>query len=863
MHFLCLTFLSVFWKLAVGQTVTSPSAGSTPSCLQPRQSSYPTVSAIDSVLASAIPNACNAELEESITDNSESIRTYHIQSFNFNISQDAASQVTAAASACINAFQSIVSTCIDSSNTGFWGGWIFLDALNYSISDPEHPKNAFLAASSTLDNLATSSNARETGSPPSGVTNTGSGLAPTNLETTAVDIKPTGFQPSGSINVVSGTADTNPSNIQGPTVSGSHAASSRTGFNPSNTVEQSRSSSDGTATGQSGVDISNTINIQPSSAPSGSKPVTSSPIGTGTDSSIDGTGSGATGTGNSPLSGDLTGTRTSSGGSAALSGFSFGASQSSGTTSSLNIGLSSDQNTHALSSTRNPSGQMSSVPLGQDTIGLPNTNVGTPSNQNPSDPSSTASQGDSRPDTTEPGNGPITPPPVIPTTLIDQHSPQATSDGVIIGGLLFGLSKSAKSLSNDITIPDTKTAFLKNIEDTEHQLETLYKDMGGTVPPDTGGCSGGARRKKRGLGSLVGDVFNTVRCAINSLDTLKGHLNVPEPDISTIEGDLDDVGTLGENVDKDNENDNDNSSSDNQESTRKQTEEPSTNDPSTNEPSTRPSSSRPSSASATTTGTRSSTGNTCGGCCPTEEPLLPTDGTPAVTAAPTDFDTIDKRVVPPGRLRRLVKRRDPKPLPKLNGCNLQTPNNMQVTIPAYPGGFEFYTSVTMNQLGKLTSISRYYRSTTTGEPACTPTITQINAAQWTFSQSGSVPENDKVSVDHAYEIGFLKSFMESIIDKSDGINCEDANAQFFDQGDQGSCPDNRLEPIFGSLPSYRNPDFVAMSQWLNGDAKGWVLGPDYDPQLGGANLVGNKVRAKDNWATAMKKIKNKMTLPKF
>lgn len=370
MQFLCLTILSVFWKLAAGQTVTSSSAESTPSCLHPRQSSDPTVSAIDSVLASVIPNACNAELEASITYNSETIRTYHIQSFNFNISQDAACQVIAAAPACTNAFQSIVSTCFDSSHTGFWGGWIFLDALNYSISDFEYPKNAFLAASSTLDDLATSSNARETVSLPSRVTNIGSGLAPTNLETTAVDIKPTGFQPSESIKDVSGIADTNPSNIQGPTVSGSHAASSGTGFNPLNTVGQSRSSSDGTATGQSGVGISNTVNIQPSSAPSGSDLVTSSPVGTGTDSSIDGTGSSATGTGNSPLSGDLTGTRTSSGGSAALSGFSLGASQCSGTAPSLNIGLSSDQNTGALSSTRNPSSQMSSVHLGQDTTSL-------------------------------------------------------------------------------------------------------------------------------------------------------------------------------------------------------------------------------------------------------------------------------------------------------------------------------------------------------------------------------------------------------------------------------------------------------------------------------------------------------------
>lgn len=143
-----------------------------------------------------------------------------------------------------------------------------------------------------------------------------------------------------------------------------------------------------------------------------------------------------------------------------------------------------------------------------------------------------------------------------------------------------------------------------------------------------------------------------------------------------------------------------------------------------------------------------------------------------------------------------------------------------MTTPAYPGGFDFYTSDIKGALGTLTTISRYYRSTTVGNPACTPTITRIDANAWTFPQSGpGVPENDKVSVDHAYEIGFLKSFMESIIDQPNGLTCANANKQFFDTG---NCPDNRLQPIFGSLPSFANPDFIAMSQWLNGDAKGWV-----------------------------------------
>ena len=119
-----------------------------------------------------------------------------------------------------------------------------------------------------------------------------------------------------------------------------------------------------------------------------------------------------------------------------------------------------------------------------------------------------------------PNSGPITPPPAIPTRPIDRGSLQATSHGVLVGGLLVRLSKSAKRLSNDNTILAIKTAFIDYVEDIKDQLEKLVKDMGSTLPPDTSGRSGGAR-KSRGLGDLVGDIFNTVRCAINSLDTLK------------------------------------------------------------------------------------------------------------------------------------------------------------------------------------------------------------------------------------------------------------------------------------------------------------------------------------------------------
>ena len=105
--------------------------------------------------------------------------------------------------------------------------------------------------------------------------------------------------------------------------------------------------------------------------------------------------------------------------------------------------------------------------------------------------------------------------------------------------------------------------------------------------------------------------------------------------------------------------------------------------------------------------------------------------------------------------------------------------------------------------------------TQTGTPACTPALAKVDIAAWSRTQGPA--NNGYISIDHAYENGFLQSFMQSVIDS--GLPCAVLNTQFFTTT---GCPENRLEPIFGSLASNLNPDFVAMSQYLNGDAKGWV-----------------------------------------
>ncbi|KAL8777950.1 MAG: hypothetical protein Q9213_007636 [Squamulea squamosa] len=200
------------------------------------------------------------------------------------------------------------------------------------------------------------------------------------------------------------------------------------------------------------------------------------------------------------------------------------------------IGAVSSVNTGAPTVSGAPSSQQVGDQSSQGKVSHSNPNTGnieTSSSQNLGDPGNTASGGSPEPQPTRPNSGPIKPPPAIPTMSLDRESPEASSEAITIGGLLSRLSNSAKSYSTDITIPTTKTALLENIDDTEHELETLFKNLGGSLPPDTGGCSSGGGG---GLGGLVGDIFNTVRCVINSINTLKEHVDIPEPDFPTIEG---------------------------------------------------------------------------------------------------------------------------------------------------------------------------------------------------------------------------------------------------------------------------------------------------------------------------------------
>lgn len=146
---------------------------------------------------------------------------------------------------------------------------------------------------------------------------------------------------------------------------------------------------------------------------------------------------------------------------------------------------------------------------------------------------------------------------------------------------------------------------------------------------------------------------------------------------------------------------------------------------------------------------------------------------------------------------------------------------MPVTTPVYTDGGQFWSlDIGGNLPATLSPLSRYYRTASVAVAGgCIPTITKVNAADWTPAAGrANVPTNDKNTVDHAYENNWLISFLEKLIESTQ-LTCNDMNAMFFATN---PCNVNRMEPIFGALANPNDPDFVVMSEYLNNIAKGWV-----------------------------------------
>ena len=218
----------------------------------------------------------------------------------------------------------------------------------------------------------------------------------------------------------------------------------------------------------------------------------------------------------------------------------------------------------------------------------------------------------------------------------------------------------------------------------------------------------------------------------------------------------------------------------------------------------------------------------CDYTCPSPIPTAPTTGPLAITPGqiePADAQKKHRRDIA-GRVN--VARPASITVTSINQCTLLTPSNppYPVTTPDYLKGHSFWQLDKNNHLpASLQTISRYYRTTNIAGQ-CAPTLTSVPANALV---PDTVYQNNKVTVDHAYENGWLKGFLQYVIESPNPatdqpqLPCAAANAIFFNTypGSEG-CAVNRLAPIYNALAGEDHPDFVMMSQFLNSRAKGWV-----------------------------------------
>lgn len=140
-------------------------------------------------------------------------------------------------------------------------------------------------------------------------------------------------------------------------------------------------------------------------------------------------------------------------------------------------------------------------------------------------------------------------------TNVNPTSTAALADGVILGAALLSFSKSAAQIGPGILEAQTKTASQKALQTIKSNLEGAFKERGGA---DTGApCVSGKQRLRFRRRGLVDRILNAFRCAIQSVNTLSGHLSEPNPDTTVIGDDLVDIGTWAEELEEDEQSDDD------------------------------------------------------------------------------------------------------------------------------------------------------------------------------------------------------------------------------------------------------------------------------------------------------------------
>ncbi|KAK8098836.1 uncharacterized protein PG998_012077 [Apiospora kogelbergensis] len=169
----------------------------------------------------------------------------------------------------------------------------------------------------------------------------------------------------------------------------------------------------------------------------------------------------------------------------------------------------------------------------------------------------------------------------------------------------------------------------------------------------------------------------------------------------------------------------------------------------------------------------------------------------------------------------------------LGACALASGTVAKLTRPPWPRATaDILKPDAQNKMQpKWSVMSRYDRATGTGPCGTVPTVTRLDAQAFQIASNYQgldgkpKPDNDRLSLDHAYEKSWIKDFLESIAGTSTGsgkLSCSDINTFFFPQAKAPqTCKWSLLQPVWDSIASNDNPQyFIAMSQYVNGDGKG-------------------------------------------
>ncbi|CRG84196.1 Sexual differentiation process putative subtilase-type proteinase isp6 [Talaromyces islandicus] len=189
-----------------------------------------------------------------------------------------------------------------------------------------------------------------------------------------------------------------------------------------------------------------------------------------------------------------------------------------------------------------PGGSPASIPSSHvSTSGSPATTLpSTPgSNTNPAQSSHGGSSGTDLPDSTAPSS----------TGAVD---PTQTSDSTIFPVIFGGLFKNRKTVLDD---DKHKSDYVDQIKTAKAQIKSYLDDLPDKPDTSSVGCTGD--KHKRGLlsdiGSFAGNIGKLVTCADQVLDNLDGVVKGEHPSIKDIDTLSGAINVIGEDINKDNQ----------------------------------------------------------------------------------------------------------------------------------------------------------------------------------------------------------------------------------------------------------------------------------------------------------------------